>query len=295
LKTGLAVKLLSISIKRKKLVVVLFLRKAQKQHNNKESSPYFESLVICVEKGIRYVKINSEQKAVFQIGVDMKKSIINISLLALIVIVLTLSFAPMPQDQTPLISIDMDALIKQIETAVNEKFDAALTALDLRVKTLEEKVASYEKQVATLAVIANMPTATKTAIPRGTLTPTAEPTRTPNPSGYDCEVMVYSPYYYGQFNRGSVFSFQVEITNIGPKTWGKEVTIQYLSGLKAEVDELYAYALPTESVAPEESFLINIPMKAPEETNANGKFDSTYALTNGKENFCEFSYFVYVP
>jgi hypothetical protein len=97
------------------------------------------------------------------------------------------------------------------------------------------------------------------------------------------------------FNRGSVFSFQVEITNIGPKTWGKEVTIQYLSGLKAEVDKQYAYALPVESVVPEETFLINIPMKAPEETNANGKFEATYALSNGEENFCEFSYYIYVP
>jgi len=225
----------------------------------------------------------------------MKKRILKISLVPLIVLFLTLSFAPIPQDQTPLISIDMNALIKQIETAVTEKFDAALSALDLRVKTLEEKVASYEKQVATLSIIANMPTATKTAIPRGTLTPTAEPTRTPNPSGYDCEAKVNSPYYYGQFNRGSVFSFQVEITNIGPKTWGKEVTIQYLSGLKAEVDKQYAYALPVESVVPEETFLINIPMKAPEETNANGKFEATYALSNGEENFCEFSHQIYVP
>lgn len=225
----------------------------------------------------------------------MKKRILRISVLSTIVLILTLSFTPVPQDQTPLISIDMNALIKQIETAVTEKFDAALSALDLRVKTLEEKVATYEKQVATLSIIANLPTVTKTAIPKGTLTPTAEPTRTPNPSGYDCEIMVYSPYYYGQFNRGSVFSFQVQITNIGPKTWGNEVTIQYLSGLKAEVDKQYAYALPVENVAPEESILINIPMKAPEETNANGKFEANYALSNGEENFCEFSYYIYVP
>lgn len=223
----------------------------------------------------------------------MKKRKLFLLLFVLTALILTLSFAPVQQEQTPVISLDMNALLSQIEEALNEKYDAAISALELRLQTLEEKVDSYEKQAGTLAVIANLPTATKA--PQGTPSATVEPTRTPNPSGYDCETTLLSPYYYGQFNPGSTFSFQVQITNIGTKTWGKDVTIEYSEGLKAEVNELYAYALPVDTVAPDESFIINILMKAPEEKNDDGKYESLYVLSNGKEKFCEFSYYIYVP
>lgn len=220
----------------------------------------------------------------------------NLKLLLLLTAALafTLSFTPVRQEGSTIISVDMDALVKQVEESLSEQYDSMIEALELRIQALEEKVEAYERQSATLAVIANLPTATAT-IQGATPEPSATPTRTPNPSGYDCETTLLSPYYYGEFSPGSVFSFQVQITNTGSKTWGKDVTIEYLDGLQAEVDELYAYALPVTLAEPDDSFTINILMKAPEEKKNDGKYEATYTLKAEDENFCEFSYYIYVP
>ncbi len=224
----------------------------------------------------------------------MKKNNKHLMLLILAVLALTLSFSPAGQENSPIISLDLEALIKQVEDALSEQYGDTISALEQRVQGLEEKVQALEQQIAAPGAVPVLPTATATPL-GATPEPSATPTRTPNPSGYDCETVLLSPYYYGEFSPGSVFSFQVQITNTGTKTWKNEVTIEYLEGLQAEVDENYAYALPVASVEPNDSFIINILMEAPLEKKNDGKYESTYVLKTKDENFCEFSYFVYVP
>lgn len=222
------------------------------------------------------------------------KKILTILLLIAFFTFLTAA-APAPQNTTPvpLISFDLDALTAQMDAKISEITNSLISALEARITALEETVSAQATRIAELERLAHIPTVTPA--PAGTITPTVEPTRTPNPSGYDCTTEVLSPYFYGQFTPGAEFLFQVRVTNTGSKTWGKEVTIQFVEGLKAEFEPHYAYALPVESVAPQESFDLSIMMKAPTEKKNEGMYYSTYTLNDGKENFCDFSYFIYVP
>ncbi len=218
---------------------------------------------------------------------------IRIFLIISLITLLIVGFVPASQEETPIISIDVDALTAKIEEALSKQTDQKIADLELRISSLEEKLKAYETRITTLEKLASLPTVTPA--PKGTPTETLIPTRTPNPTGYECSTELLSPYYFGQFNPGSEFMFQVRITNTGSKTWGNDVTIKYSDGLKAEVEEHYAYALPVASVAPDESIEISIPMKAPTEKKNDGKYQSYYVLNNGKEDFCEFSYSIYVP
>ena len=223
----------------------------------------------------------------------MRKNQIVFLLIVLSIFVISASPAPQTTTPAPLISLDLEALSQHIEARINELTGAAITALEARVASLEETVNAQSLRIAELERLARIPTVTP--VPQGTLTATVEPTRTPNPTGFDCTTEVLSPYYYGQFTPGAEFLFQVRITNEGSKTWGKDVTIQFVEGLQAELEPHYAYALPVASVAPQESFDLNIMMAAPTEKKNEGMYYSTYSLNDGNENFCEFSYFIYVP
>jgi hypothetical protein len=223
-------------------------------------------------------------------SIKMRQGILLITILAA---AFTAGFAPLSQETTPLISLDLEALTKQIQDAINIQVDQKIAGLESRIAALEALNAAQEARIGELERLANIPTATPA--PQGTPTETLEPTRTPNPTGYDCTTELLSPYYYGQFNPNTEFLFQVRITNTGSKTWGNETTIHWSEGLKAEVEPHYAYALPVTEVAPDESFEISIPMRAPTEKKNDGKYEAFYVLNNGDENFCEFGYTIYVP
>lgn len=164
-------------------------------------------------------------------------------------------------------------------TAENEALKAQLEALTRRIEALE--------------ALAFIPTATP--VPEGTLEPTPTPTRTPNPSGYDCEIFLASPYYFGEFRRGAEFNFTVRITNTGTKEWGNEVMMEWVSGLKAEKNPMYAFALPKSVVNPDEEIEFSIVMVAPSDLTGDGRYTAEYALSNDSERFCTFEYNIYVP
>ena len=223
------------------------------------------------------------------------KSKLGIILSLIFITALVVGFAPAGRQTAtaPLISIDIEALTNQIQETLSAQMSEQITALELRITELEKMLTTYEDRIGELEKLASIPTVTPAPI--GTPTETLEPTRTPNPTGYDCTTELLSPYYYGQFNPESEFIFRTNITNTGSKTWGKEVTINWSEGLKAEVEEQYAYALPVSEVAPDDTFEITILMKAPSDKVNEGKYESYYVLNNGEEDFCEFSYTIYVP
>ncbi|NMA11910.1 MAG: hypothetical protein GX933_01810 [Chloroflexi bacterium] len=226
----------------------------------------------------------------------MRKYQIVFMLLVLGIVFISANPAPQtPQGSTPMpvISVDLQALNQYIDARINEITGPIISALEIRITNLEATVNGLEARIAELERLAKIPTATP--LPLGTLAPTMEPTRTPNPTGYDCTTEVLSPYFYGEFTPGAEFLFQVRVTNSGTKTWDKNVTIQFVEGLQAELESHYAYALPVASVEPKESFDLSIMMKAPVEKKNEGMYYSTYSLNDGTENFCDFSYFIYVP
>lgn len=223
----------------------------------------------------------------------MRKYLIVFMLLVLGIVLISASPAPQATTPVPVISIDQQALNQYIEARINDITGPVISALETRITDLEATVSAYEARIAELERLAQIPTATPA--PVGTLAPTLEPTRTPNPTGYDCTTEVLSPYFYGEFTPGAEFLFQVRVTNSGTKTWDKDVTIQFVEGLQAELEPHYAYALPVTSVAPQESFDLSIMMKAPVEKKNEGMYYSTYSLNDGTEDFCDFSYFIYVP
>ncbi len=219
----------------------------------------------------------------------MRKYLIVFMLLVLVLILISANPAPQTTTPVPVISIDQQALNQYIEARINDITGPVISALEGRITDLEATVSAYEARIAELERLAQIPTVTPA--PLGTLAPT----RTPNPTGYDCTTEVLSPYFYGEFTPGAEFLFQVRVTNSGTKTWDKNVTIQFVEGLQAELESHYAYALPVSSVAPQESFDLSIMMKAPVEKKNEGMYYSTYSLNDGTEDFCDFSYFIYVP
>lgn len=223
----------------------------------------------------------------------MRKYLIVFMLLVLGILLISASPAPQETTPVPVISIDQQALGQFIETRINDITGPVISALEVRITDLEAMISAYETRIAELEQLAQIPTAPP--VPLGTPAPTLEPTRTPNPTGYDCTTEVLSPYFYGEFTPGAEFLFQVRVTNSGTKTWDKNVTIQFVEGLQAELESHYAYALPVTSVEPQESFDLSIMMKAPVEKKNEGMYYSTYSLNDGTEDFCEFSYFIYVP
>ncbi|HOG60895.1 MAG TPA: hypothetical protein PKX76_06230, partial [Flexilinea sp.] len=135
---------------------------------------------------------------------------IRIFLIISLITLLMAGFVPAYQEETPIISIDVDALTAKIEAALSKQTDQKIADLELRISSLEEKLKAYETRITTLEKLASLPTVTPA--PKGTPTETPIPTRTPNPTGYECSTELLSPYYHGQFNPGSEFMFQVRIT-----------------------------------------------------------------------------------
>ena len=123
---------------------------------------------------------------------------IRIFLIISLITLLIVGFVPASQEETPIISIDVDALTAKIEAALSKQTDQKIADLELRISSLEEKLKAYETRITTLEKLASLPTVTPA--PKGTPTETPIPTRTPNPTGYECSTELLSPYYFGQFN-----------------------------------------------------------------------------------------------
>ncbi len=237
----------------------------------------------------------------------MKKNKIMLLILAGIIIS-SAAFSPYHQDAqtTPTAVLDANSISAQIEEKLTKKYDEMVAALEVRISALEEQTKKDNEVISTLQYQASLPTLTPApsmtmtakvpAAAKGTPTGTVAPTATLSPLGYGCEQTVTSPYFFGQFNAGAHFNFNVTLKNTGTKPWGSEVLIKFSDGLKAETSGLYAYSLPVKSVAPGESIDISIPMTAPvDKTEASGKYQSVYVLNNGEEDFCTFYYSIYVP
>ena len=187
------------------------------------------------------------------------------------------------------LTINIEKISEQAASLLEERL-AALTAEN---EALKAQIAELTRRIEALEALAFIPTVTP--VPEGTLEPTPTPTRTPNPSGYDCETFLASPYYFGEFSRGAEFNFTVRITNTGTKEWGNEVMMEWVSGLKAEKNPMYAFALPKSVVKPDEEIEFSIVMVAPSDLTGNGRYTAEYALSNDSERFCTFEYNIYVP
>lgn len=236
---------------------------------------------------------NPPEKPNTRNGEQMKRNYFILGIMFFAIFLIS-GFIPAQQNETPLISVNIDEIIKQVKESVAVDQETLIANLEKRIDQLEARIVELE-------AFASLPTSTPSPVAavdtKTTATvETTEPTRTPNPSRYDCTANRLMPYFFGEFSPGAPFIFQVEITNTGTKTWGDEVYIRFVDGLKAEREELYQYALPQDTVAPGETITINIPMVAPtEKTEESGKYESLYALNNGDENFCEFLYAIYTP
>lgn len=199
------------------------------------------------------------------------------------------TFAEPDLDVIEPLSIDLDKIVEQAASLLEDR----LKALEEENAALRAEITELSERLDALEALARFPTVTP--VPEGTQQPTLTPTRTPNPSGYDCETTLLSPYYYGEFSRGAEFNFTIRIRNTGSKEWGNEVMMEWVSGLKAEKTPIYAYALPQGTVAIDDEIEYSIVMVAPDEVGGDGKFTSAYALKNDQETFCEFEYNIFVP
>lgn len=187
------------------------------------------------------------------------------------------------------LTVDLEKISQQVAATLENR----IAKLEIENAVLKAQIEALSQRIAALEALANFPTVTP--LPQGTQAPTPEPTRTPNPSGYDCETTLLSPYFYGEFSRGAEFNFTIQIRNTGTKSWGNEVMMEWVSGLKAEKDPTYAYAMPRSEIAPDEIADFSIVMVAPDALIGDGKHTSRYVLKNDQDVFCEFEYNIFVP
>lgn len=219
---------------------------------------------------------------------------IRIWLMSFVMVMTFTVVIPAVQAQSDLTDIEpLTINIEKISEKAAELLEERLSALTAENEALKAQLAELTRRIEALEALAFIPTANP--LPEGTLEPTPTPTRTPNPSGYDCETFLASPYYFGEFRRGAEFNFTIRITNTGTKEWGNEVMMEWVSGLKAEKNPMYAFALPKSVVKPNEEIEFTIVMVAPNELTGNGRYTAEYALSNETEQFCTFEYNIFVP
>ncbi len=115
-------------------------------------------------------------------------------------------------------------------------------------------------------------------------------------SGYACEGILNSPYYFQKLKFNEEFTLDITFRNVGTETWDFNVDLMMYTGDKLEKDGKYIYDIGKDFknsedmndriVQPGGSIRIKIPMRAPSEKyHDDNKYYAAYTLVKNWNKF----------